>query len=314
MHFCPASFKAQIGLNFQRRIFEACRREIKKQSQHSSRLGVVRIFNNVKEKAEFGILRGSDRRESSTQAFEKLLDLKKEKLNHFKFYWNEIVIGQNPTSVIIVLSPVNSTTTFRLLNMIDNPLTLAPNWEELKEAKKHRSAAAAVVVGTVYCDTCFQRDFPMRSHFISGASIVVECKDSNSKPKFRKEAKIDKHGEFKVQLPFLVSKHMRRIKGCTMKLLSSSEPYCAAASASTSSSLHLKSRKQGKYVFSAGFFSFKPLKQPNLCNQKPRIENPKEIGSFSRSNISTTDSGHTDMRWSSSFSSFITGASFSATS
>ncbi|KAK4271889.1 hypothetical protein QN277_020515 [Acacia crassicarpa] len=158
-------------------------------------------------------------------------------------------------------------------------LFLSLTFGNVSEAKKHRSAAA-IVVGTVYCDTCFQRDFPMSNHFISGASVAVECKDGNSKPKFRKEAKTDEHGEFKVQLPFSVSKHLKRIKGCTVKLVSSSEPYCAVASAATSSSLRLKSKKQGNHVFSAGFFSFKPLKQPNLCDQKPRTENSKEIGSF----------------------------------
>ncbi|XP_028764914.1 formin-2-like [Neltuma alba] len=157
-------------------------------------------------------------------------------------------------------------------------LFLSLTFGNVSEATKHPSAA--VVVGTVYCDTCFQRDFPMSSHFISGASVAVECKDGNSKPKFRKEAKTDEQGEFKVQLPFSVSKHVKRIKGCTVKLVSSSEPYCAVASAATSSSLRLKSRKQGEHVFSAGFFSFKPLKQPNLCNQKPRIENSKQVGSL----------------------------------
>ncbi|KAI9116235.1 hypothetical protein K1719_013165 [Acacia pycnantha] len=56
----------------------------------------------------------------------KLLGLKKEKLSHFKFYWHDIVSGQNPTSVTIIPPPVNSTTAFGLLNMIDNPLTLGP--------------------------------------------------------------------------------------------------------------------------------------------------------------------------------------------
>ncbi|KAK4268505.1 hypothetical protein QN277_025155 [Acacia crassicarpa] len=56
----------------------------------------------------------------------KLLGLKKEKLGHFKFYWHDIVSGQNPTSVTIVPPTVNSTTAFGLLNMIDNPLTLGP--------------------------------------------------------------------------------------------------------------------------------------------------------------------------------------------
>lgn len=114
----------------------------------------------------------------------------------------------------------------------------------------------------------------------AGASVAVECKDGNSKPRFRKEVKTNEHGEFKVQLPFSVSKHVKRIKGCTVKLVSSSEPYCAvASSSSSSSSLRLKSRRQGEHIFSAGFFSFTPLKQPNLCNQKPSIRNSKELGS-----------------------------------
>ncbi|XP_004491943.1 uncharacterized protein [Cicer arietinum] len=136
---------------------------------------------------------------------------------------------------------------------------------------------SAVVVGTVYCDTCFQQDFSMDSHFISGASVEVECKDGNkiSKPtrRFKKQVKTNKHGEFRVQLPFSVSKHVKKIKGCVVKLISSNEPYCAVASTATSSSLHLKSKKQGLHIFSAGFFSFKPLKQPNLCNQKPKNKN-----------------------------------------
>lgn len=108
----------------------------------------------------------------------------------------------------------------------------------------------------------------------SGASVAVECKDESSKDiSFRKEVKTDNNGEFKVQLPFSVSKHVKKIEGCSVKLISSSEPYCAVASTATSSSLHLKSRKQGLHIFSAGFFTFKPLKQPNLCNQKPSIEN-----------------------------------------
>ncbi|MED6207224.1 hypothetical protein PIB30_033818 [Stylosanthes scabra] len=139
----------------------------------------------------------------------------------------------------------------------------------LSEAGHDKKPSSAVVVGTVYCDTCFQQDFSMGSHFISGASVAVECKDGISKPKFRKEVKTNDAGEFRVELPFSVSKHVRRIKGCSVKLVSSSEPYCAVASAATSSSIRLKSRKQGLHIFSAGYFSFKPLKLPNLCNQKP---------------------------------------------
>ncbi|XP_065637631.1 uncharacterized protein LOC112023845 isoform X2 [Quercus suber] len=163
-------------------------------------------------------------------------------------------------------------------------LSLAFN--SLSEAGREKNLPSAIVVGSVYCDTCFQEDFSKSSHFISGASVAVECKYGTSKPSFHKEVKTDQHGEFKVHLPFSVSKHVKKIEGCSVKLISSSEPYCAVASTATSSSLRLKSRKQGTHIFSAGFFTFKPLKQPNLCNQKPSIQNSKELGS---NKLSPTD-------------------------
>ncbi|KAK4426275.1 hypothetical protein Salat_1396000 [Sesamum alatum] len=139
---------------------------------------------------------------------------------------------------------------------------------EGKHHKKHPSAA--VVVGTVYCETCFQQDFPKGSHFISGASVAVECKNTSSKLiSFRQVVKTDKNGEFRVHLPFSVSKHVKKIKKCAVKLISSNEPFCAVAATAASSSLRLKTRKHGTHVFSAGFFTFKPLKQPEICNQKP---------------------------------------------
>ncbi|KAE8701333.1 hypothetical protein F3Y22_tig00110548pilonHSYRG00785 [Hibiscus syriacus] len=139
--------------------------------------------------------------------------------------------------------------------------------------------SSAVVVGTVYCDTCFHQDFPRTNHFISGATVAVECEDSkSSRPRFRQQVKTNKHGEFRVHLPFSVSKHVKKIEGCSVKLIKSSEPYCAVASSAASSAIHLKSRKRGgARVFSAGFFTFKPLKQPLLCNQKPSVDSLKQL-------------------------------------
>ncbi|KAI3452176.1 hypothetical protein Pfo_008841 [Paulownia fortunei] len=147
----------------------------------------------------------------------------------------------------------------------------------LSEANHQKKLPSAVVVGTVYCDTCFQQDFPKASHFIAGASVAVECKDTSSRPSFRQEVKTNKHGEFKIHLPFSVSKHVEKIRGCSVKLISSNEPFCSVAATATSSSLHLKSRKEGGHIFSAGFFTFKPLKQPQVCDQKPSIENSKKL-------------------------------------
>ncbi|KAH6829704.1 Pollen Ole e 1 allergen and extensin family protein [Perilla frutescens var. hirtella] len=140
----------------------------------------------------------------------------------------------------------------------------------------HHHNPSAVIVGTVYCDTCFRQDLPRASqYFIAGASVAVECKDTGSGTSFRQEVKTDSHGEFKVHLPFPVSKHIRKIRGCYVRLISSNKPYCAVAASATSSNLHLKSRKDGTHVFSAGFFTFRPLKQPQVCDQKPSINNFK---------------------------------------
>ncbi|PRQ35493.1 putative plant disease resistance response protein [Rosa chinensis] len=55
-----------------------------------------------------------------------LLGLKKEKLSHFKLYWHDILSGKNPSSIGVVKSPVNSSTLFGFVNMIDNRLTEKP--------------------------------------------------------------------------------------------------------------------------------------------------------------------------------------------
>ncbi|XP_058187762.1 leucine-rich repeat extensin-like protein 3 isoform X1 [Rhododendron vialii] len=149
----------------------------------------------------------------------------------------------------------------------------------LSEAKYGKRLPSAVVVGTVYCDTCFRTDFSRTSHFISAALVEVECGVTSSKPSFRKETKTNERGEFKVRLPFSVSKHVKKIEGCSVKLIRSSEPYCSVASTATSDSLHLKSRKKGIHIFSAGFFTFKPLNEPALCSQKPSLRKSKEFNS-----------------------------------
>lgn len=41
------------------------------------------------------------------------------------------------------------------------------------EARDNETLQSAVVVGTVYCDTCFQEDFSKPSHFISGSTLQI---------------------------------------------------------------------------------------------------------------------------------------------
>ncbi|XP_009801372.1 uncharacterized protein [Nicotiana sylvestris] len=132
-----------------------------------------------------------------------------------------------------------------------------------------RHHLTAVVIGTVLCDACYLQDFSKASHFIPGAIVAVECANSGKRSSFYQEVKTNKHGKFSVHLPFLVDKYVKQIKGCSVKLISSSKPHCAVASPATSSSFQLRSRKKGIHIFSAGFFTFKPVNQPKLCNQKP---------------------------------------------
>ncbi|KAK3030121.1 hypothetical protein RJ639_038870 [Escallonia herrerae] len=54
------------------------------------------------------------------------LGLWKEKFSHFRLYWHDILSGGNPTSVMIVPPPQNSTTGFGIVNIIDDPLTEGP--------------------------------------------------------------------------------------------------------------------------------------------------------------------------------------------
>ncbi|PIN06366.1 hypothetical protein CDL12_21088 [Handroanthus impetiginosus] len=152
-----------------------------------------------------------------------------------------------------------------------------------------KKVPSAVVVGTVYCDTCFQQNFHEASHFIAGASVAVECKKTRSTESFRQEVKTNNHGQFEVHLPFPISTHTKKIQGCSVKLISSNQPYCSIAATATSSRLHLKSRKQGTHIFSAGFFTFKPLKQPELCDQKPKklINNAEKSSTVSNPNDPT---------------------------
>ncbi|CAO2832895.1 unnamed protein product [Amaranthus hypochondriacus] len=54
------------------------------------------------------------------------LNLKKEKVTHFRVYWHDIVSGPNPTSIQVVSPPKKSPSAFGLISMIDDPLTDGP--------------------------------------------------------------------------------------------------------------------------------------------------------------------------------------------
>ncbi|KAL2335384.1 hypothetical protein Fmac_016597 [Flemingia macrophylla] len=154
-------------------------------------------------------------------------------------------------------------------------LFLSLTYCSVSEASHEKKLPSAVVVGTVYCDTCFQQGLSTKGHLISGASVAVECKAGNSIRSFKKEVKTNELGEFKVQLPFRVMKHAKIINRCTFKIISSNDPQCVVASVATSTSMSLKTRKHGEHIFSAGLFSFRPIKEPNFCDKKQSFSNSK---------------------------------------
>ncbi|GAB4835131.1 Dirigent protein 19 [Ancistrocladus abbreviatus] len=51
---------------------------------------------------------------------------KKEKLTQFRAYWHDVVSGRNPTSVPVINPPMNTSTFFGGMSMIDNALTEGP--------------------------------------------------------------------------------------------------------------------------------------------------------------------------------------------
>ncbi|KAK7390287.1 hypothetical protein VNO78_25589 [Psophocarpus tetragonolobus] len=50
----------------------------------------------------------------------------KEKVSHFRFFWHDILTGQNPSAIQIIPSvpKYNKTSSFGLVRILDNPLTL----------------------------------------------------------------------------------------------------------------------------------------------------------------------------------------------
>nr|XP_043617710.1 vegetative cell wall protein gp1 [Erigeron canadensis] len=144
-------------------------------------------------------------------------------------------------------------------------LVLCFSFSVVSDARHRKQLPSpAVLVGTVYCDTCFHQEASKSTHFIPGATVAVECGGSTQKPSFHKEVKTNAKGEFKAKLPLSVSKDINKIKGCSMRLIRSGSPYCAVAATAASSEIHFKSKHRGTHIFSAGFFTFKP----ELCNQK----------------------------------------------
>ncbi|KAG0484199.1 hypothetical protein HPP92_008278 [Vanilla planifolia] len=171
-----------------------------------------------------------------------------------------------------VLKPCKLQIMARILRLLFCAITSTACFIFLSSAasQPQQHTPSAIVVGTVYCDTCFRQEVTKFNHFLPGATVAVRC-CGNGKISacFKKEAKTNKRGVFRVRLSPEVSGSIETIRACSVELIKSSEPFCSVASSATSTGPHLKSRRDGVHVFSAGFFTFKPLHQPELCYQEP---------------------------------------------
>ncbi|XP_074586798.1 uncharacterized protein LOC141842654 [Curcuma longa] len=138
-------------------------------------------------------------------------------------------------------------------------------------ARHEARVDTVLVTGTVYCDTCFRPTLSKSSHFISDGLVAVECGSSGSnRPSYRTVVRTNRRGVFRAQLPTNIGERLHSLESCAVELIKANQPFCAVASSATvPRRLRLKSRRHGVHVYSAGFFSFKPLDQPEMCSQKP---------------------------------------------
>ncbi|XP_061372637.1 olee1-like protein [Gastrolobium bilobum] len=78
------------------------------------------------------------------------------------------------------------------------------------------------IEGSVYCDTCRTQFLTRVSEFMSGATVRVECKDTeNGTLTFSKDAVTDRNGSYKVEVD---GDHEEEV--CEVKLIKSSREDC----------------------------------------------------------------------------------------
>lgn len=102
----------------------------------------------------------------------KILNLRKEKLSHFRFYWHDVVSGKYPTSVTVVRpgNLTSSKTGFGIVNMIDNPLTIGPelNSKLVGRAQGFYASASLEEIGLL-----MTMNFALTEGKYSGSTITV---------------------------------------------------------------------------------------------------------------------------------------------
>lgn len=105
-----------------------------------------------------------------------MINMEKEKLSHFRFYWHDVVSGKYPTSLTVVRpAESNSKTGFGTVNMIDNPLTIGPDLSSklLGRAQGFYASASQEEIGLL-----MTMNFALTEGKYNGSTITVIGRNS----------------------------------------------------------------------------------------------------------------------------------------
>ncbi|RDX73385.1 Dirigent protein 3, partial [Mucuna pruriens] len=97
---------------------------------------------------------------------------RKERLSHFRFYWHDVVSGSNATAVQIVPSvpKYNTSTSFGLVRIIDNALTLGP---ELGSKLVGRAQGLYASASQTHLDLLLVMNLALTQGKYNGSTITV---------------------------------------------------------------------------------------------------------------------------------------------
>ncbi|XP_021753130.1 proline-rich protein 4-like [Chenopodium quinoa] len=118
----------------------------------------------------------------------------------------------------------------------------------------------AEVIGVSECADCQQNNIK-HSHAFEGLKVTIDCKLANGNMKRRAEGKLDKEGNFKVDLPHDLVEDGKKLKEeCYAQLHGASGIPCSAYNGIESSKLTFVSKSDGKHTFSpVGKLKFSPV-------------------------------------------------------
>ncbi|XP_068646854.1 repetitive proline-rich cell wall protein 2-like [Aristolochia californica] len=120
----------------------------------------------------------------------------------------------------------------------------------------------AFAVGSGECSLCVRKNI-QKINAVNGLQVSIGCKGADGKLEIRGSSELDKDGKFNVQLPNDLLDEKGELKhDCYAQLHSASKDLCPTKNGPEASKLVLKSKENGKHIFStAGKLDF----SPELC-------------------------------------------------